>query len=699
MKLAYLIALSVPVSASWKITKKTELAYLSCARVIGEVQQYTDVEEEVQQLLCAYEPARGSVSHCLISNFGQDTKYLQPFIESCSGVINSSEVLIDSFKNASHYLHKDWQHNSKDNLLAYPVSVNSSDVRRAYEDYWRMYLNYNNHIYYGIILICYWFAIFAAAAFFHAAGAILPQLITKCHGPVINTLRKHIALSPLFSWSHAQMKFQSTFFEMNVPLRMESLAIFVWWVLCFVFIGVSTSPSSTQLRIDLIGQRTGVLAMFSVPVLILCAGRNNILIWLTGWTYSRFMVFHRWISRMTALLALIHAILFSVSRSKMGFYPQILLVKYVTFGLIALISICTMCIHSLRFFRNNCYELFVLCHNCFGVLFIASGWVHLSDLSGTEFFYAATAIWGFDKLCRLCRLVHFGVQTAVIELISDETLKVTIPKPLHWNPKPGSYGYLYFFKLTCFWQAHPFSMVDSAVNPGTVTFYVKVKGGLTHSLYRSFKQSGNQSIKMRVSVEGPYHVSTPIHRFDNVVFFSGGHGIPVMYAQAKDLLEKYSEQDKKNIRIYWVIRDLKSISWFMTELLSLKSLPIEVVIYVTGLDSSRMSVYDGGHGLLIQPDKLGNYIESSEQEERKLSNLSSSSFFSLLETLGHIEFRFGRPNIRQLVSQGIQHSLGSIAFVTCAHPAMVDDIRQSIREEVILQRGKRIEYFEELQSF
>lgn len=43
--------------------------------------------------------------------------------------------------------------------------------------------------------------------------------------------------------------------------------------------------------------------------------------------------------------------------------------------------------------------------------------------------------------------------------------------------------------------------------------------------------------------------------------------------------------------------------------------------------------------------------------------------------LSHIRFIEGRPNIEELIPQEIHESNGSISFVTCGHPAMVDQVR------------------------
>jgi hypothetical protein len=43
----------------------------------------------------------------------------------------------------------------------------------------------------------------------------------------------------------------------------------------------------------------------------LFSGRNNVLLWATGWDYATFSVFHRHIARVATLQAIVHSILYT----------------------------------------------------------------------------------------------------------------------------------------------------------------------------------------------------------------------------------------------------------------------------------------------------------------------------------------------------------------------------------------------------
>lgn len=54
--------------------------------------------------------------------------------------------------------------------------------------------------------------------------------------------------------------------------------------------------------------RTGILAVVNFPLLWVFAGRNDVLLWLTGWSFGTFNMFHRWLARIATVEAIIHSI-------------------------------------------------------------------------------------------------------------------------------------------------------------------------------------------------------------------------------------------------------------------------------------------------------------------------------------------------------------------------------------------------------
>ena len=72
-------------------------------------------------------------------------------------------------------------------------------------------------------------------------------------------------------------------------------------------IGYSWSAVSAQTW-RYLADRTGVIAYANLPLIWMFSGRNNIFIWLTGWHFSTFNLFHKHIARIATLQAIFHSI-------------------------------------------------------------------------------------------------------------------------------------------------------------------------------------------------------------------------------------------------------------------------------------------------------------------------------------------------------------------------------------------------------
>ena len=67
--------------------------------------------------------------------------------------------------------------------------------------------------------------------------------------------------------------------------------------------------SLTVVKLANVVWRTGVMGFAMLPLAILFAGRNNILLWLTHWSHSTYLLLHRWAARLFAVHVLLHSIL------------------------------------------------------------------------------------------------------------------------------------------------------------------------------------------------------------------------------------------------------------------------------------------------------------------------------------------------------------------------------------------------------
>jgi hypothetical protein len=70
---------------------------------------------------------------------------------------------------------------------------------------------------------------------------------------------------------------------------------------------------------EYVGNRTGTLSLVNVSMAILFAGRNNLLIGITGWSQPVFLTLHRWTARVGTLQAVVHSICYTVAYYQDGY--------------------------------------------------------------------------------------------------------------------------------------------------------------------------------------------------------------------------------------------------------------------------------------------------------------------------------------------------------------------------------------------
>lgn len=307
--------------------------------------------------------------------------------------------------------------------------------------------------------------------------------------------------------------------------------------------------------------RTGVLAFCNMPVLFLFSSRNNILLWLTNWSHSTYMLLHRWVARLFLLQTLLHSIIAVVLYKNTGYYSSSLKTLWWIWGIVATVAVVIIVLSSALVFRQRAYELFLITHIVMAVICVVGCWYHVwygyENTFGYEtWLYATIAIWFFDRVARVVRIVKTGIRRATVTDIGSTIARVDIPG-IRWAAA-GHCVYMYFPTLTPFrpWENHPFSVIPTAmlttrknegilqlgsvndaeknqgatVGPGPsedaelyaysgVTLFVRKNAGITGLLK---DQKGLLTL-----LEGPYptNPTKAVLRSDRLLLIGGGIGV------------------------------------------------------------------------------------------------------------------------------------------------------------------------------
>lgn len=614
----------------------------------------------LEECLCKNRAALASMSYCV--NIGYPTQ-VDAFIDTCNRNTNTSLTRRDFSSALDYYL----ENNNSNTILSndgVPI-ISTLSIYTNRDSYDQFLGNYNRSVEYGVPIVLFWVVVFTLAAIGNWIKLLFPNLCRCFTGPLSTKIRTLITLPALTGEKRTKEMRFGGILDFLQPTRAEFLILNSFGLL-IAFLSFHkihsvendpVFPNKTTALLRYYSVRAGILATHIVPFAFLFAGRNNFLQVLTKWEHSTFVMFHRWISRIIVILLLVHSIGYGLIIHQSDTARE----TYIYFGIAGTYAGIAILVQGLLLLRRKFYEAFLLLHILLAAGFVLGAWQHVKDLRFLWFYHLSLWVWISDRAIRIHKVISFGFPFAKVYLFKDSTLKVVVPMAQGFRLVAGGHCFVHFLLPFSFWQSHPFTYTHV---DGDIIFYIKVKDGITRTLEKAIISSDLDFMQVRVGVEGSYGEPTPANEYNSRVFIAGGNGIPGIYSEA---VYDCTRSPHQRTQLIWIIRDLCSIEWFLKELEALKNLPIETTIYVTKTNETSP-------------------LLPSHDQELLLKN----------KQLAHIIWRTGRPVLSKIVQMATYESPGSICFVTCGQPEMVDTIRHEV-VGMISQTPNRIDYFEQLQ--
>jgi DMSO/TMAO reductase YedYZ heme-binding membrane subunit len=356
--------------------------------------------------------------------------------------------------------------------------------------------------------------------------------------------------------------------------------------------GWYTSPSNEIMTY--VTNRVGVLSFANVPLLILYAGRNNILLQLTNWSHGTFLLLHRWVAFLCTVEAVIHsAIYLKLDVANASFSGESKL-PYWIWGSVATLGMSILLLTSIYPLRRSMYELFLAWHIALSILIVVGCYLHIlyrfQHQWGYEvWMFVAMAVWGFDRVMRVAKLARNGLKTATVTTIDENYVRVDVGGVFG-----DGHAYLYFPTLTWrVWENHPFSVASSILMPtsrveenpdsssldiekssvdaaqkqtilssptGTsissthakpgMTFFIRTRTGLTSKI--------RHRTSFPVLVESPYSSRTDLSEYSHLICIAGGVGITAVLPYLR------SRQGRK--KLLWGVRKTAIVDEMSSEL-------------------------------------------------------------------------------------------------------------------------------------
>ncbi|KIW82734.1 hypothetical protein Z517_01977 [Fonsecaea pedrosoi CBS 271.37] len=266
---------------------------------------------------------------------------------------------------------------------------------------------------------------------------------------------------------------------MTIPTRMETIIIVTFYVMNFILCCVGYKIFNPNLYYSngqqgwrYIADRTGIISYACLPWLWMFAGRNNIFLWLTGWSFATFNIFHRHIARWATLCAIVHSINWSVLEGEFGYFAESWTEQYWYMGGMATITMSLLVFFSFMWFRVKSYEVFLLIHISLSVVTLVGLYYHTIIFDGeyNPYLWPPIAIWSFDRAARLFRWVYCNLHMKSSHSLMTTKASITysqrgdfirlelIPGSTLLQPGPGQHYFLYQPIKWKGWENHPFTL-------------------------------------------------------------------------------------------------------------------------------------------------------------------------------------------------------------------------------------------------
>ena len=353
-----------------------------------------------------------------------------------------------------------------------------------------------------------------------------------------------------------------------------------------------------------------------MPLLILLASKNNIIGTLTGVSFERLNVLHRWTARIMLFLAILHFGYQSYGWQRFGLMKlEWATDECPTTGIAAFVLLLWMNISTLAPFRNWSYEFFVTQHLITFFGFIIAIMMHLPStaLWSRIYIYIPIALYLLDRIIRTVLFAFFNIpaKKATLTALEGGVTRIRLSNRSIKSWSPGAYVLLSIPKFGKT-ESHPATIVSTPrSHDGDMVFMLKCRGGFTkrimtsasnsttsllpHTKQESKTQTNLHVETYRAFINGPYGGSqSDFAAFDSVCLIAGSTGVTFTLAILLNLAERAAMGRKlpvRRVHFVWCVKDVNWTTWCANEIsssygkLNAVGIQVDVSVYVTCADA------------------------------------------------------------------------------------------------------------------
>ncbi|KAK9370381.1 ferric reductase NAD binding domain-containing protein [Lipomyces kononenkoae] len=456
--------------------------------------------------------------------------------------------------------------------------------------------------------------------------------------------------------------------------------------------------------------RAAWLAIAQVPLLILLAGKNNLIGLFTGASYARLNVIHRWVARMLLLLATIHLGTENYGWNEFGLRG----LEWSTdtcppTGIAAYAILLWINLSTLAPFRHFSYEFFVIQHLLTFFGFIIAVMIHLptTALYSRVYIFIPIGLWFLDRIVRSARYLYNNVRPgrATLEAMNGDVsrIRVTSKQVTKWSP--GAYVLL-SIPAFGFGQSHPATIASvPSSHDNDLVFILKGHRGFTNRVLKSASSSSISDVSKEVAetqdksyialIDGPYGCKhSDFAAFDTVVLISGSTGVTFTLSILLDLAHRASTQrlPVRTLEFIWVIKSISWIHWISDELnaaynqLCAAGIETSFSIFVTCDNTFSNFSNDSDKAPGCRCDKsLGPcccittvdddaVVPQSSKEKATASSFSGKSD----SILPCATLTSGRPSLKPILWRLLDHADGETGIAVCGPLGLSSAVRNTV---------------------
>ncbi|KAK4155149.1 hypothetical protein C8A00DRAFT_32042 [Chaetomidium leptoderma] len=336
--------------------------------------------------------------------------------------------------------------------------------------------------------------------------------------------------------------------------------------------------------------RSGMIAVAMTPWILATSAKANLLTLVTGIGPERLNVLHRWLGYLCLFMSLVHMVPFYIQPVWEDGGMQVFDVLFPPgsgiiygSGIACFVPLCWLCVGSLPIIRRKAYEIFALLHAPVGYIYVGILFWHTKNFLMSWGYLFASA--GIIVVCNVLRLFKLNWarpwrmawlvgDEAAINIMTENTIKITIPTQMRW--KPGQYVYLRMPGIGIL-ENHPFT-ISSLCSEDFPSEYgeefrdcvlvFRPYGGFTRKVLETAIEKGPFHT-YRAFLDGPYGgMRRELAAFDTCILIAGGSGITSLMSQLLNLIKRMRDGKAitKKIVVVWSLKRLEAMDWFREEL-------------------------------------------------------------------------------------------------------------------------------------